>query len=183
MNGATPPRDGNRDPHMAPHGVFRAAGEDRWVAIAVEDDAEWRRLAHVIGQPELADDPRFATLAARKQHEDELEALVTSWTMERDPEAAAELLQAAGIAAALAARNRDLAEDAHLAARGFLVAPEHPEVGPLMHLGVPWRMSESDSGVRRPAPCLGEHTDACCATSAAMPTDEIARCARPASSA
>jgi len=159
MNGVTPPRDGNRDPHLAPHGVFRAAGDDRWVAIAVEDDAGWGRLAHAIGQPALADDPRFATLVARKHHEDELEALVTSWTMERDPEAAAELLQAAGIAAALAARNCDLAEDAHLAARGFHVAPEHPEVGPMMHLGVPWRMSESDSSVRGPAPCLGEHTE------------------------
>jgi len=159
MNGVTPPRDGNRDPHLAPHGVFRAAGDDRWVAIAVEDDAGWGRLAHAIGQPALADDPRFATLVARKHHEDELEALVTSWTMERDPEAAAELLQAAGIAAAVAARNCDLAEDAHLAARGFHVAPEHPEVGPMMHLGVPWRMSESDSSVRGPAPCLGEHTE------------------------
>jgi crotonobetainyl-CoA:carnitine CoA-transferase CaiB-like acyl-CoA transferase len=175
LNGVTPPRDGNRDPHLAPHGVFRAAGDDRWVAIAVEDDAGWGRLAHAIGQPALADDPRFATLVARKQHEDELEALVTSWTMERDPEAAAGLLQAAGIAAAPAARNCDLAEDAHLAARGFHVAPEHPEVGPVMHLGVPWRMSESDSGVRRAAPCLGEHTDQVLRDVCGYDDDEIGR--------
>ena len=175
MNGVTPPRDGNRDPHLAPHGVFRAAGDDRWVAIAVEDDAGWGRLAHAIGQPALAGDPRFATLVARKQHEDELEALVTSWTMERDPEAAAELLQAAGIAAAPAARNCDLAEDAHLAARGFHVAPEHPEVGPMMHLGVPWRMSESDSGVRGAAPCLGEHTERVLRDVCGYADDEITR--------
>ena len=128
-----------------------------------------------IGQPALADDPRFATLVARKQNEDELEELVTSWTMERDPEAAAELLQAAGIAAAPAARNCDLAEDAHLAARGFHVAPEHPEVGPMMHLGVPWRMSESDSGVRRPAPCLGEHTERVLRDVCGYADDEITR--------
>jgi crotonobetainyl-CoA:carnitine CoA-transferase CaiB-like acyl-CoA transferase len=159
LQGASPPRDGNRDPHMAPHGVFRGGGEDRWLAIAIEDDDGWRRFAHVLGRPELADDPRFATLAARKAHEDDLEALVTTWTIERDVDAAAAILQDAGIPAFPAARNRDLAEDPHLAARGFHVAPEHPELGPVQHLGVPWRMSESDSGVRRAAPCLGEHTD------------------------
>jgi crotonobetainyl-CoA:carnitine CoA-transferase CaiB-like acyl-CoA transferase len=159
LNGVTPPRDGNRDPHMAPHGVFRAGGEDRWLAIAVEDDDGWRRFAHALGRPELGGDARFASLAARKQHEDELEALITEWTIDRDPEVAAEALQGAGIAAFPAARNRDLAHDPHLAARGFHVAPVHPELGAVMHLGVPWRMSASDSGVHRPAPCLGEHTE------------------------
>jgi crotonobetainyl-CoA:carnitine CoA-transferase CaiB-like acyl-CoA transferase len=159
MNGAAPRRDGNRDPHMAPHGVFRAAGDDRWLAIAIEDDDAWRRFARVIERPELAEDPRFATLVARKQHEDDLEALVTTWTAGRDAGAAAEALQAAGIPAFVAATNRDLAEDPHLAARGFPVALEHPEVGAMMHLGVPWRMSASDSRVRRAAPCLGQDTD------------------------
>ena len=63
MNGAQPPRNGNRDPHMAPHGVFRCAGEQRWVSIAVRDDAEWARCATAMGRPELAADARFATLA------------------------------------------------------------------------------------------------------------------------
>src|SRR5437867_4569894 len=80
MNGVAPPRDGNRDPHMAPHGIFRAAGDDRWIAIAIEDDAAWARFVRCLGRPELADDARFATLVARKRHEDDLEALVTEWT-------------------------------------------------------------------------------------------------------
>ncbi len=159
MNGQAPPRDGNRDPHMAPHGVFRTAGEDRWLAISVEDDDAWRRFAPVIGRAELANDARFATLAARKQHEDELEDLVTAWTATREPDAAAAALQAAGIPAAVAARNCDLADDPHLAARGFPVTLDHPEVGRVMHLGVPWRMSSSDSRVRRAAPCVGQDTD------------------------
>jgi crotonobetainyl-CoA:carnitine CoA-transferase CaiB-like acyl-CoA transferase len=112
----------------------------------------------VIGRPELARDPHFATLAGRKQHENEIEALVTAWTSERDPDAAATALQAAGIPAAVAATNRDLAEDPHLVARGFPVAHEHPEVGRLMHLGVPWKMSASDARVRQAAPCLGADT-------------------------
>ena len=159
MNGVQPPRDGNRDPHMAPHGVFRAAGEDRWLALAVEDDAAWARLASAIGRPELAADARFATLAARKRNEDDLEAIVTAWTAGRDPAEATALLQQAGIPAFMAARNRDIAEDPHLRERGFLVEIEHPEVGRRIHLGVPWRASASDVRVRRPAPLLGEDTD------------------------
>src|SRR5262249_21783376 len=56
MNGTVPPRDGNRDGHLAPHGIFRAAGHDRWIAVAVEDDAAWGRLAVLLGRPELASD-------------------------------------------------------------------------------------------------------------------------------
>lgn len=175
LNATAPPRDGNRDPHMAPHGVFRAVGEDRWLAIAIENDDAWRRFAGVIGHPELADDGRFATLAARKRHEDEIEELVTTWTVARDAEAATELLQAAGIPAFPAARNRDLADDPHLAARGFLVALEHPEVGRATHLGVPWQMSASDSGVRRAAPCLGQDTDQVLREVCGYADDEIAR--------
>ena len=160
MNGVQPERDGNRDPHMAPHGIFRSAGEDRWVAVAVEDDAAWPRLAAAIGRPELADDPRYRTVVDRKRHEDDLEALLTEWTGARTPEEATALLQAAGVAAFTVASNRDLAEDPHLAGREFFVDLAHPEVGTRRHIGVPWRMSESEARVRRPAPCLGADTDA-----------------------
>jgi crotonobetainyl-CoA:carnitine CoA-transferase CaiB-like acyl-CoA transferase len=155
----TPPRDGNRDPYMAPHGVFRADGEDRWIAIAVEDDAQWARFAEAIGQPRLASDRRFATLFDRKQNEDELEALVTTWTSARTVEDATATLQAAGIAAYGSARNSDLAEDPHLRGRGFFVELEHPEVGTRVHAGVPWRMTTNESRVRKAAPCLGADTD------------------------
>jgi crotonobetainyl-CoA:carnitine CoA-transferase CaiB-like acyl-CoA transferase len=174
MNGVQPPRDGNRDPDMAPHGIFRAAGDDRWLAIAVEDDASWRRFAELIGRPELAQDARFATLAARKAHEDELETIVGAWTATRDAGATTAALQQAGIAAFPAARNRDLADDPHLAARGFLVDLEHPEVGVRRHLGVPWRMANHDSSVRRPAPCLGADTDQVLRDVCGYAADEIA---------
>jgi crotonobetainyl-CoA:carnitine CoA-transferase CaiB-like acyl-CoA transferase len=175
MSGTAPERDGNRDPHMAPHGVFKAAGEDeRWIAIAVEDDAGFARLTALMGQPELAENPRFATLVARKQHEDELEALVAAWTAGQDADALAARLQEAGIAAFISARNRDLAEDAHLRERGFPVTLEHPEVGAMMHLGVPWRMSASDARVRRAAPCLGQDTDQVLRDVCGYGADEIA---------
>jgi crotonobetainyl-CoA:carnitine CoA-transferase CaiB-like acyl-CoA transferase len=173
MNGMAPPRDGNRDPHMAPHGVFQTAGEDRWIAIAIEGDDAWQRFAHLVGGSALAGDTRFATLAGRKRHEDELEELVIAWTAGCEPDDAVRLLQEAGIAAFVSATNRDLAEDPHLAARGFPVMLEHPEVGTKMHLGVPWRMSRSDSRVRSAAPCIGADTDHVLRDVCGLAPDEI----------
>ncbi len=159
FGGDAPARNGNRDSQMAPHDVFRAAGDDRWIAIAIEDDAAWARFAACIGRPELASDPRFATLTARKQHEDALDELVTAWTSARSPEDATAALQAAGIPAYMSSRNRDLVESAHLRERRYFVELEHPEVGRRIHAGVPWRMTTNDSRVRAPAPCLGADTD------------------------
>jgi crotonobetainyl-CoA:carnitine CoA-transferase CaiB-like acyl-CoA transferase len=159
MTGHAPERDGNKDPHMAPHDVFRAEGDDRWIAIAVEDDPAWARFAEVIGQPGLATDPRFATLAARKRNEADLDAIVTAWTTTRTPESATATLQAAGIPAYMSARNRDLAESDHMRERGYFVEHDHPEVGRRLHAGVPWRMQANDSRVRAAAPCLGADTD------------------------
>ncbi len=168
MNGHQPERDGSRDPLMAPHGLFRCrdmaepiAGRpvDMWTAIAVADDAGFARLAAAIGRPELATDGRFATLAARKRNEDELEAIITEWTSTRFAAEAAETLQRAGVAAAVCATGRDLSEDPHLNQRGFFVTPEHAEIGRAKQAGIPWRMSGTPCSVRSAAPTLGQHTD------------------------
>jgi benzylsuccinate CoA-transferase BbsF subunit len=159
MNGAQPPRMGNRDPYMAPHGLFRCQGKDRWVSIVVANDDEWQRLCRGMGQPGLASDPRFATLAARKDHEDELERLITAWTeMLSDQEVTARL-QAEGVAAFPALTNKELAEDPHLRNRGFFVELPHAEVGVRRHAGVPWVFSDTPCQVRRPAPLLGQDTE------------------------
>ena len=158
MNGTQPDRDGNRDPYMAPHGVFRSAGNDRWVSLAVRDDEEWKRLCATIGQPELANDARFLTLSDRKQNEDDLEALITGWTQTRSPEEATETLQAAGIPAAPAMTNKDLSTDAHLNSRPIFVYNDHPEIGVQQHVGIPWQLSKTPLPVRA-APTLGQDTD------------------------
>lgn len=159
MNGVQPPRIGNRDPHLAPHGMFRCQGDDRWISIVVASDEEWQRLSSVIGHPEWGADQRFTTLAARKQHEDELEKLVTAWTETQSTEEATRKLQAAGIAAFPALTNKELAEDQHLQSRGFFVEQNHPEVGIRRHAGLPWVFSDTPCHVRTPAPCLGQNTD------------------------
>jgi benzylsuccinate CoA-transferase BbsF subunit len=159
MNGTQPPRMGNRDPYMAPHGLFRCQGDDRWVSIVAADEEEWQRLCTGMGRPELAADPRFATLAARKQNEDALEELLNSWTAQLTAEDVTTRLQAAGVAAFPAFTNKELAEDPHLRSRGFFVELPHAEVGVRQHAGVPWVFSETPCQVRRPAPCVGQDTD------------------------
>lgn len=158
MNGTQPVRDGNRDPHMAPHGVFRCAGDERWVAIAARTDADWQRLAGIIDSS-LATDARFTTLTDRKANEDALEAVIGQWTATRSPTEVTAVLQAADIPAFPSMSNRDLATDSHLNSAGFFVSLTHPEVGTRQHAGIPWRLSRTPTAVRRAAPCLGQHTD------------------------
>jgi len=159
MNGTQPPRSGNRDPYMAPHGVFRCRGEDRWVSIAVRNDDEWRRMCGAIDRAELATDPRFAVLAARKENEDALEQTVTAWTQERSADEVTRILQQIGVAAYPSLDGKDMLANPHVVARGFFVELEHPEVGKRQHLGIPWKMSRTPCDVRRPAPCLGQDTE------------------------
>ncbi len=68
--GRTPARPGNRNEAAAPHGVYKCAGNDRWVAIGVFTDEEWDQMAAAMGNPAWAADGRFSTLHGRKQHED-----------------------------------------------------------------------------------------------------------------
>lgn len=159
MNGTQPPRMGNRDPYMAPHGVFRCRGDDRWVSIAVRNDEEWRGMCAAMGQAELAAASRFATLAARKENEDVLEQLVTAWTRERSAEEVTRCLQQTGVPAYPSLDGKDILANPHVAARGFFVELAHPEVGTRRHLGIPWKMSRTPCEVHRPAPCLGQDTD------------------------
>jgi crotonobetainyl-CoA:carnitine CoA-transferase CaiB-like acyl-CoA transferase len=77
----------------------------------------------------------------------------------RPPEEIVATLQRERVAASVSMHSRDLAEDAQLAQSGFFVHLPHREVGTRLHLGIPWRMSETPCAVRHAAPCLGEHTD------------------------
>jgi benzylsuccinate CoA-transferase BbsF subunit len=183
MNGRTPERDGNRDPLLAPHGVFPSNDRfensgvmvDMWVSIVVADDGEFGRLANAIGKPEMARDPRFATAAARKRNEDELEAAIAAWTSQRSAAEAEHILQTAGLAAAVCAPNKFVSEDGHLKERGYWVNLEHPEVGTQQHCGIPWRMSRTEGKVRAPAPLIGQHTDEVLTQVLGYSAEEVAR--------
>ena len=151
---------GNRHPSMAPYGVFPAAGEDRYVALAVPDDAAFARLCEAIGQPELASDARFADSVARYQHQDDLEPLVAEWTRTLMPREAMERLQAAGVPCAMVAKQDDeMATDPHLRERGFFITNDHPEVGTRRYPGPMAKFPRTPLGLRGPAPTLGQHNE------------------------
>jgi crotonobetainyl-CoA:carnitine CoA-transferase CaiB-like acyl-CoA transferase len=159
MNGREPRRLGNRDSYMSPHNCYKARGDaEMWVSIAAGNEEQWRSLCAAIGRPELADDPRFATVDLRKRNEDELDRIIARWSAEHDRWESTELLQRAGVAAFPTLGNQDLFEDPHLIERGFVTEVEHPEIGRRLHTTQPWTISgNSDRGLPR-APMLGEHT-------------------------
>lgn len=153
-------RIGNGHPRMAPHGVYPAQGEDRWIAIAVNGDAEWRTLAETIGAAGLADDPRFATEAKRHANRAELDALVGDWTATLPADEAAAQLQAKGIAAHASWTTPEIANDPHLRERQAIVDVEEPDGKVRAAVGVPMRLSKGEEiGIHRGTPKLGEHED------------------------
>ncbi|MFI4974794.1 MAG: CaiB/BaiF CoA transferase family protein [Caulobacterales bacterium] len=144
---------GNRDAHASPNGVFRCAGEDDWIAISVAGDAEWSRLAALIGGDAL--DGAFATFQGRKAEEDRLEALISRWTADRAAPALEAELQALGVAAHVAARSEDMVADPQLEARGHWVRLPHPLGGESVVESSRFTLSETPAQYLRPAPHFG----------------------------
>jgi len=158
MNGVIPERMGNAHPVYAPHNLYRCWGVDRWIAIEVHSDEEFARLARAMGKPELASDPRFATMEARKKNEAELDRIIEEWTRWQSLERLEDNLRQAGITVAMSQDYRDLYADPHLRARGAFVTIDAPVMGQLELVGVPWKMSDCEP-VFKPAPILGEHNE------------------------
>jgi crotonobetainyl-CoA:carnitine CoA-transferase CaiB-like acyl-CoA transferase len=158
--GGVPARQGNSHARMAPHGVYPALGDDRWLALAVAEDAEWQVLAGLIGRPDLADDPRFEAEASRRANRLELEGIISAWSATCDANEAAAALQQAGISAHASWTTPEIAGDAHLRTRGAIVEVAEPDGTLRAAVGVPMRMSKGEEiGIDRGTPRLGEHED------------------------
>ncbi len=153
--GVAPVRAGNRHADMAPHGVFGCAGTDAWITVAIGDDAMWARCAAAIGREDLA---MHGTLAARRAHEDLLEAAIEAWTRRHGAAAAMAALQAAGVAAGVAVTPYALFDDPHLRARGFWQYLDRPFTGPFPQSSLPFRENGTPYTILTPAPTLGQHT-------------------------
>ncbi len=152
---------GNRawEPRVAPHNTYRCAGEDRWVAVAVRNDAEWAALRAAMGEPAWAAEERFATNAGRLANEDALDAGIEAWTRERDAYEVMAVLQAAGVPAGVCQAAGDRVErDPQLAARGWWATLPHAELGEAETDGVAPRLSRTPGTNRTASPLLGEHT-------------------------
>ena len=173
LTGEEPQRRGNRSPYFAPHNSYRCAGEDRWVAIAVTNDEEWRQLAQLVGGSELSTDPRFATLAGRLENEDQLDDLISGWTVDKKAYDLCHLLQREGVPASPVMGGPDLLADPHYAARGTFVRVNHEQVGEKTYPGIPWKMSATPGKARWASPTLGQHNRQIYGELLAMPTDDI----------
>jgi benzylsuccinate CoA-transferase BbsF subunit len=152
VNGENENRKGNRDPVMAPHGVYPSSGEDRWVAVACATDEQWAALAAIIGRNDLA------ALSNRERHEraDELDALISTWTQVRSPDEAQDELIAAGIPAHAVNNSAECAADPQLADH-FVTLP-HPEHGTIVVEGSRMKLSATPAVVAGIPPVLGQDT-------------------------
>ncbi len=163
--------NGNRNPNAAPHGAYPCRGDDRWCVIAVFADEEWRALCDV-ANPEWANDPRFATLAARKENEDELDQMIGAWTAQFTPREVMEKLQAVGVAAGVVNTLGDLFSDPQLKHRNIWRELPHAELERFHYEAPPFDLSETPADLR-PSPLLGEHNHYVYGELLGMPDAEI----------
>ncbi|WP_080597740.1 CaiB/BaiF CoA-transferase family protein [Rhodococcus rhodochrous] len=181
-NGRAWQRYGNRSPYKpaAPHGIYRCAGIDRWIAISAFTDSEWEAVAQVAQHPEWLRDSRFATLGERLRNQDALDAVVESWTSQLDAFGLMDALQRAGVAAGVCQNAQDKYEtDPQLAHLGWLTELNASVLGTWPVGEVPIRMSVTPPHVgglpQRGAPLYGEDNEAVLSGLLGLSLDEIAK--------
>jgi benzylsuccinate CoA-transferase BbsF subunit len=157
VTGKIPGLEGNRHGQMAPHNNYPCKGDDKWVSIAVKTDDEWRNLIEIIADEPRLRDKKFGSLKGRLQHEEELDGILSAWTIKRPTEEITRLLQAAGVAAFPCMDIGDCFLDPHYQEREVFLPIEHPVGGDEFVANLSWKMSETNGGVYRPAPLWGQH--------------------------
>ncbi len=143
-------------PRIAPSNVYPTK-DGIYVIIAGNMDSVFKRLAEVMGQPELASDPRYATHTARGQNQAELDALIADWTITLGREELGRVLDEAGVPRGDIYRAPEMLEDAHFKARQTIVDVLHPRLGTLKMQNVAPRLSDTPGRVATPGPALGQH--------------------------
>jgi crotonobetainyl-CoA:carnitine CoA-transferase CaiB-like acyl-CoA transferase len=164
----------NASSRYTPHGAYRCADEDgheRWIAIAVESDENWRAMLDALGAANS--DPRFATVHDRVENAPALDEFVNTLTRSHRVQELTARLQAAGVAAYLIENCVDLHNDENLEAFGFWHWLDHKEMGPSPYEGLQHRMSRTPGDLRRAAPALGQHSDEILRAMLGLSADEI----------
>ncbi|HEV8440288.1 MAG TPA: CoA transferase [Methylomirabilota bacterium] len=169
------PRRGNRSPAAAPSNLYRCRpfGPNDYVFVHVANTDMWKALARAIGQPELADDPRFGDRTGRMAEVEELDALVEGWTEKRTKHEVMETLARAGVPCGAVLDSAEVLSNEHLRGRGMVVDVEHPVRGRMAMPASPIRLSASPTEVIR-APLLGEHNQEVYGTLLGIGADELA---------
>src|SRR5579883_1908711 len=158
LNGREHGPIGNRDPDIAPHGVFPTAGDDRWVAIVTVSDAEFTALCEVLEAPATAADARFSTMAARLQNVDALERELGELTRRLDRDELVAKLRAKGIAAGPMYNTAEVMADAAMVESGMNIELDHKEAGRRVIPVLPVSFSGFTPNYYG-GPAIGEHTD------------------------
>lgn len=160
VNGRRVERHGNRDPRLAPQGVYRCRTEGpmpEWVAVSVVTDEQWRSLTQVLDRPDWADDPGLATLAGRWARHDELDEGIAAWTRDRAPTEVVAALRAGGLPVAPVLTVPRMYDDPQLVARGYYQELDHARTGTRRYPGWPAQFSFLTQHHRRGSPTLGQH--------------------------
>ena len=167
-------RQGNRSPYSAPQGIYAAPGEDRWVVISVDQDAQWPALARLIGREDWV---AWASRDERHAHHDEIDAAISAWVADRDRDAAVDELLEAGVPAAPVISGRESVDNPQLVARGHQQWMDHVVVGRVPYPSFPGRFNGQYHRLGRPSPTLGEHNEEILRDVLGLDASEIARLA------
>ena len=154
--GASPGALGSAHPLAAPYQALQT--KDGWVNVGAANQANWLRLVEVVGEPELATDPRFVDNSARMQNLPELIGILTQSFSQRDTADWLARLQSVGVPASPVLSIGDMLKDPQVLAREMVVDVEHSHLGSTKALGSPVKFSATPTNIRHGAPLLGEHT-------------------------
>jgi len=159
-HGFVPPRRPNSaHPTIVPFQNFEAS--DGWFVLGAAKESFWQRTCQVIGRPALADDPRFATMAARNEHRQELVPLLAEVFRGRPADVWVDAFVGAGVPASRINTVEEALSDSQTVARGTVVEHEHPALGTVRSIRTPLRLAGDDGSLERMperGPRRGEHT-------------------------
>lgn len=158
--GMTPVRRGNTHPGGAPFNVYTA--KDGYVSICAVTARQWKSILSAMNREELADDPRFASLNTRREHRDEIDAVVQAWIEQRTVQEAISHLQQYGVPAGPVLSPEELVEDEHLTERNMVVDILHPKHGPVPGangFGLPIKFVGKSVTFDQPCPEVGQHNE------------------------
>lgn len=152
-----PPPRGNRHREHAPHGIYRCAGDDNWIALACRTDDQWRSLARALGLEHLGRDARFAYASARKRNEDALDAELSRALAELSADDCVGRLREVGVLVAPVNSAPAVMADPQIQSREYFVPIDRAVVGTHLYPGAVARLPRSPLRADAPAPMLGEH--------------------------
>src|SRR3546814_455916 len=158
--------------------VYPCAGEDRWIAISVRSDDDWRALCSELGDPGL-NRAGWKTVVGRESDQDHIDTVLAEVTRRRDAEALMRGLQAQGVAAGVVQTAADVLErDPQLFHRGHWRRLRHAVMGEITFNGLPFLFAGGETGPFRPSPLIGEHTKEICRSLLELSDAEIAALAK-----